>query len=112
MKKTDLDLDEIIKLARNGASNSEIAAFYDCRLSTVTNRAEKQLRIGRELLNMDIRKAQISLAKDGNSAMLTFLGKELLNQTGKANEDGGAPDTSKVGDMSTSKLTKLLDAKK
>ncbi len=109
MKITNLDLELVKNMAREGATDSEIAAFYDCRTSTITNRGRKSLSLGRELLKMDIRKAQINLAKEGNSAMLTFLGKEILNQTGKPSEDEDTKPEKAEGRMSTKKLTQLLN---
>ena len=109
MKRIILDLDEVVQLARSGATDAEIAAFYPCRHTTITFRAHKQLARGRLLMQMDIRKAQIDLAKSGNSAMLAFLGKEYLGQTGKPREEEPEEDTAPA--VSTDELQNMSKGK-
>ena len=108
MKKTVLDLEEVTQLARNGATDEEIAAHYDCRPSTITHRAAKQLARGRKLLCMDLRAAQIKAALDGNYSMQAFLGRELLGQSGKAQPQELEPEVQPTKALSTAELKKLV----
>ena len=106
-KAVRFDKEVVLGLARDGASNDEIAAFYDCKGESVTFRCHKILKRGRHLMAMDLRKSQLDLAKTGNSAMLTFLGKELLNQSGKPSETE-TDEPNPTDDLSTKDLHKLL----
>lgn len=109
MKKTILNLKEIQELARKGATDEEIAAHYDCRTSTISNRGKKALRLGRTLLEMDLRKAQVEAALGGNYSMLAYLGRELLGQSGKARDHSDEPPTPTVEKrMTTKQLHKLI----
>ena len=106
-KAVVFDQAEVLQMARDGASDAEIAAHHDCKESSVSNRCKKALARGRLLMSMDIKKAQLELARTGNSAMLTFLGKEILNQSGKPTE-GHEEEVAPAEKLPTSELHKLL----
>ncbi len=106
------DQKKVMYLARSGATDEEIAAVYDCNVRSVCNRCKKSLLQGRHLMEMDLRQAQLKLALDGNSAMLTFLGKEILNQSGKPSEDASFDAShDNTDDLTTKQLEKLAKRK-
>ena len=112
IQKIVLDKEEIVQLARDGATDAEIAAHYHCRESTITFRATPELKRGRLLMCMDIRKAQIELAKSGNSAMLAFLGKEYLGQTGKPQSHAHDDSTDATPHLDSADLHKIIEGSK
>ena len=85
MSRQLLDLDEkqIADLAFRGASNRDIAAYFDCDEATIRNRFSALLHKKRAERRMDIRDGQTKAAKEGNAALLIWLGKQELDQTDK-----------------------------
>lgn len=79
----DFDLDLIIDLASRGASNRDIAAIIGCDESTIRERYPAILLKTRAERHMMIRDAQNHALKQGNTAMLIWLGKQELKQVDK-----------------------------
>lgn len=68
-----------------GCTIEEIATLVGVTPPTMYNRADVKAAIaeGKANLCKSLRKRQVDVAMDGNPAMLTWLGKNLLNQTDK-----------------------------
>ncbi len=86
----EFDLLEVEKLGMLGATAAEMAAWFGCGLRTIERRmgsADGEFRraydkgFGR--LKISLRRQQIEAAKAGNTAMLIWLGKQLLDQADK-----------------------------
>ena len=86
----EFDLGEVEKLGMLGATASEVAAWFGCGLRTVERRMADeegdfwrayQKGLGR--LKISLRRQQIEAAKGGNTTMLIWLGKQLLEQRDK-----------------------------
>ncbi len=82
-KKLDIPNNDVQKLAEIGCTNTEIADFYGCDISTITKRFSQILTKGRESGKMRLRKKQMQVALKGNVIMLIWLGKQMLNQKEK-----------------------------
>lgn len=86
----DFDLAEVEKLGMLGATAAEMAAWFGCGARTIERRMGKlegdfrrayDRGFGR--LKISLRRQQIEAAKGGNTAMLIWLGKQLLDQSDK-----------------------------
>jgi hypothetical protein len=84
-KKIDAAL--VGKLARIGCSDEEIADFVGCNRSTLYRRFATAIRKGREVCKRRLRRWQLKRAKAGSDTMLIWLGKQMLKQTDKVNND-------------------------
>ena len=90
--KKVIDPKEVYKLAAIGCKNQEIADWFGIDENTMTYNFSEQLIKGRENLKQSLRKAQISLALNGNAVMLIWLGKNILGQSDNpTNSDANAP---------------------
>jgi hypothetical protein len=78
-----LDATRIIKLASNGMTMREIAAFCDVSEDTLRANYSGSIKKGHELRNASLRKRQFDLAMAGNATMLVWLGKQYLGQADK-----------------------------
>ena len=82
-KKYDIDTEEVEKLAGYGCTNIEIADFFGCSSDLIEKSYSEFLTKGRANLKKRLRKAQLDAALSGNSTMLVWLGKQMLDQTDK-----------------------------
>ena len=83
---------EVYKLAAIGCKNQEIADWFGVDENTLTYNFSEQITKGRENLKLSLRKAQISLALNGNAVMLIWLGKNILGQSDNpTTSDANAP---------------------
>ena len=83
---------EVYKLAQMGCKNQEIADWFGIDENTMTYNFSEQLIKGRENLKQSLRRAQISLALNGNAVMLIWLGKNILGQSDNpTNGEANAP---------------------
>ena len=80
-KKYDIDTKEVEKLAGYGCSAREIADFYGCDESLISKSYSSFITKGKANLKKRLRKAQLDAALKGNSTMLVWLGKQMLDQT-------------------------------
>ncbi len=85
--KIDIDPIKVYKLARLGCQVKEIADFFGCTDDTIINRFSEELNKGRSNLKRRLRKWQIQSAKNGNIAMMIWLGKQMLGQMERAQID-------------------------
>ncbi|HTV49205.1 MAG TPA: hypothetical protein VMG59_12255 [Phycisphaerae bacterium] len=82
-----MNIDPIIvgKLAAMGCSNCEIADLLGCSEGTIrSKRFYEILAKNRAEIRKNLRKAQIDAALAGNTAMMIWLGKQMLGQTDKS----------------------------
>lgn len=79
--KKVVDPKEVEKLASIGMKNSEIAEYLDIDDSTLNYNFKHNLIKGRHNLKVSLRRAQLSVALNGNAAMLIWLGKNILGQS-------------------------------
>jgi len=84
--KKPIDENLVEKLARVGCSNESIAIQVGCSVDTLTRRYAELLQKSREGLKTQLRIWQLEAAKKGNTAMLIWLGKQMLGQTEKVEQ--------------------------
>jgi DNA-binding CsgD family transcriptional regulator len=82
--KKDIDEKQVAKLAKEGASNRDIAALLDCTEDTIRKRFLAILTKGRAERRMEIRRKQTASMRKGNIAMLIWLGKQELDQADRS----------------------------
>jgi hypothetical protein len=81
-KREPLDPEKVKALAAGGATDAEIAAYFERPVASITGRFRKQLKAGRARRRISIRQAQNKAALvKGNATLLTWLGKNELGQT-------------------------------
>lgn len=73
--------EEVEKLAGIGCKDHEIADWFGITKDALTRNFAPELTKGREQLKQSLRRAQLSLALNGNAVMLIWLGKNLLGQS-------------------------------
>ncbi len=78
--KIAIDPNRVFELASLGCRNTEIATLLDVSADTIERNFAGELAKGRQTLKMNLRAWQIKAAKDGNVAMMIWLGKQLLEQ--------------------------------
>jgi hypothetical protein len=102
----EFDLAEVEKLGMLGATAAEMAAWFNVGLRTIERRmstkegafrASYDRGFGR--LKISLRRQQIESAKAGNTAMLIWLGKQLLEQADKREVKEEATVTQKTGTL-------------
>jgi hypothetical protein len=82
----ELDARVVEELASIGATKEEIAAVLGCSVNTLQRRAKDNwevkvaLETGRAKGRASLRRLQWNQAKKGNTTMLLWLGKQLLDQ--------------------------------
>ncbi len=79
--KIEIDPEQVQKLAAIGTKVTEIADILGCSRETLHGRFSTELAKGKAALRSSLRIAQISAAKQGNSTMLVWLGKQYLGQS-------------------------------
>lgn len=83
--KADIDAVVVEKLARLGCTEAEIAGFCGVGETTIRRRFGAELSKGRVTLKRSLRRKQLQVAlKQGNVAMLIWLGKQYLDQAEKS----------------------------
>jgi hypothetical protein len=102
----DFDLGEVEKLGTLGATAGEMAAWFGCGTRTVERRMGKlegdfrrSYDAGFGRLKISLRRKQIESAKAGNTTMLIWLGKQLLDQADKREIVQEATITEKVAPL-------------
>ena len=83
-KKYDIDTEKVQQLASFGCTNTEIASFFGCDVSLITKNYSQFLAKGRDKGKIRLRQLQWQSAEKGNTAMLIWLGKQILGQTDKS----------------------------
>ena len=86
-KKYKIEHQEVEKLASYGCSNTEIAEFYGCDESLIRKSFSESLLKGRAKGKIRLRQLQWKSAEKGNVTMQIFLGKNILGQQDKLEEN-------------------------
>lgn len=93
--KKELNATEVRKLAELGCTHEEMAGFFGVSTDTIARRLkdDDEIRVAYEYGTADVRislrRHQIAAAKNGNAAVLIWLGKQLLNQKDKIEAEVG-----------------------
>ena len=82
---------QVKRLAEKFWSKSEIAAFLDCHVDTVTNRFQEVYAKGKEVGKTKLRDLQMKSAQNGNVTMQIWLGKQYLGQSDKQETETSMP---------------------
>ena len=77
----DIDADQVRKLAKLGCTQEEIADFFDCAHSVISERFRQEFHVGRGESKISLRRMQWKAARGGSVPMLIHLGKVYLGQT-------------------------------
>ena len=78
--KTEIDGEQVRKLAALHCSVSEIGDILGCGRDTIYRRFKDELDQGRAEGRMRLRNMQFKSASNGSAAMLIWLGKQILGQ--------------------------------
>jgi hypothetical protein len=73
--------EEVFKLASIGCKDSEIGDWFGIDSNTLRYNFSVELLKGREALKQSLRRAQLTVALNGNPTMLIWLGKQYLGQS-------------------------------
>jgi hypothetical protein len=84
-----VDLRQVEALASMGLTQDEIAAVVGCTSRTLRARADTReaMTIGGHKVRASIRRWQYEKAKEGNVAMLIWLGKQILGQRERIDQE-------------------------
>ena len=77
---TEIDPEEVEKLAKLHCTNVEIADFFGVDEATIRKRFSDILTKSKAEGKMSLRRLQWKRAVSGNTAMLIWLGKQILDQ--------------------------------
>ena len=95
----DIDKKDVLALSERFWTKSEIAAFLNCHVDTITNRFQEIFLKGRENGKAKLRDLQFKSANSGNVTMQIWLGKQYLDQT----------DKTQVSNLSETELERLRE---
>ena len=86
--KVEIDQEQVVKLAKLGANNTEIADFFDCSESVIRKRFNGVLKQARSHLKMRLRQAMIDNAiHKGNVVAQIWLSKNYLKMSDAGPQD-------------------------
>tara|TARA_Y100001963_G_scaffold71667_1_gene99660 strand:- start:1981 stop:2286 length:306 start_codon:yes stop_codon:yes gene_type:complete len=86
-KKYHIDTEQLQKLAKLGCTNKEMADFFGCSADLLEKSYSDILLKGRAEQKMRLRQLQWKSAENGNVTMQIFLGKNILGQQDKLEEN-------------------------
>ena len=86
-KKYNIDPTQIQKLASLGCTNKEMSEFFGCSADLLEKSYSEYLTKGRAEQKMRLRQLQWKSAEKGNVSMLIFLGKNILGQQDRLEEN-------------------------
>lgn len=81
--KASIDAEDVEKLAAIHCTVDEIASVLGVHKRTLERRFAAVIEAGRNRGKMSLRRKQYEMARDGNVALLIWLGKQLLDQRDK-----------------------------
>lgn len=84
---SDKDINQIKVLARCHCPDSEIAAFMECGEKTIQRHFGPLVKEMREAGKANIRAKQFELAMKGDKTMLIWVGKQILGQRDRFNQE-------------------------
>ena len=86
--KVEIDKEQLVKLAKLGANNVEIADFFNCSESVIRKRFNDVLKQSRSHLKMRLRQAMLDSAiHKGNVVAQIWMSKNLLGFTDSGPKD-------------------------
>ena len=85
--KKVIPVDEVVKLARLHCTYKEMADFFEVPVETLKYNFRDLILKYKAETKQSLRKAQIKSALEGNSAMLIWLGKNMLGQSDNGERD-------------------------
>ena len=86
-KKYNIDTKEVVKLASYGCTNIEIGDFFGCSPDLIEKSYSEFLTKGRADAKIRLRQLQWKSAEKGNVTMQIFLGKNILGQQDRLEEN-------------------------
>ena len=86
-KKYNIDTKQLQKLAKFGCTNTEMADFFGCSPDLLEKSYSEFLTKGRAEQKMRLRQLQWRACENGNVTMLIFLGKNMLGQQDRLEEN-------------------------
>ena len=81
--------DEVFKLSKLGCSLEEMSEWFDVPRETLKYNFRDLIAKGRQETKQALRRAQIKVALGGNTSMLIWLGKQMLEQTEQITHNQG-----------------------
>ena len=84
--RAEIDFRAVQALARIGCTHAEIGTIVGVSEATIRRRCRKEIDKGYDEMRMSLRRWQYEKAKEGNVAMLIWLGKQHLGQREKIDE--------------------------
>lgn len=81
-----VDTTLVESLASIGCTQDEICVIVGCSENTLRRHAKSQIASGASKMKVSLRRWQYAKAKEGNVAMLIWLGKQYLGQREKIDE--------------------------
>ena len=86
-KKYHIDTEQLQKLAKLGCTNKEMGDFFGCSADLLEKSYSDILLKGRAEQKIRLRQLQWKRAENGNVTMQIFLGKNILGQQDKLEEN-------------------------
>ena len=86
-KKYHIDTEQLQKLAKLGWTNKEMGDFFGCSADLLEKSYSEFLTKGRAEQKMRLRQLQWKSAENGNVTMQIFLGKNILGQQDRLEEN-------------------------
>jgi len=86
-KKYNIDTTQVQKLAQLGCTNKEMADFFGCSADLLEKSYSEFLLKGRAEQKIRLRQLQWKSAQNGNVTMQIFLGKNMLGQKDRFEEN-------------------------
>lgn len=109
--KKDISAEQVAAMASVGCTIEEMATILDCGAMTLKRRFGPTIKNGKSKLKMSLRHLQVQKAKEGNVAMLIWLGKNLLGQSDKLDQHvNGETKLRLTLDASAVKLQKTVES--
>ena len=86
-KKYNIDTNQVKKLASLGCTNTEMGDFFGCSPDLLEKSYSEYLTKGRAEQRIRLRQLQWKSAERGNVTMQIFLGKNMLGQQDRIEEN-------------------------
>ena len=86
-KKYHIDTTQVQKLSQLGCTNKEMADFFGCSADLLEKSYSEFLRKGKVDVKIRLRQLQWASAENGNVTMQIFLGKNMLGQQDKIEQN-------------------------
>lgn len=89
--KKQINEEQLLKLAAINCSHAEMASVLDCSADTLERRYAAIIKKGRDQGKMSLKRKQYEIAMGGNVTMLIWLGKIMLGQVERVEEQNDKP---------------------